>query len=499
MRGNEFITEFKQSKIMKKKLDNCFSRNNYTRFKKTFKIMKLSLILLVAGLYNISAIVVYPQSAKLDLSLQNVSLKEAFESIEKVSSYKFLYRSDLVNLNSLTSIEINGSTLETVLAKLFENTQITYNIFNDNLVVLTPLQKERISGKVTDASTGEPLPGVNISVEGTTIGVITDQAGAYSLELPSANVNLVFSFVGYYPQTIELSGQETLDVSLEQDIRQLDEVVIVGYGSQRRSSVTGAISPISAKEITQLAVSNVQSALQGHAAGVSVVNNGGPGTDPIVRIRGVGSFTYAAEPLYVIDGTPAISLSSFDTRDIESIEVLKDASSTAIYGSRAANGVILITTKKGKRDNKIHIGVDSYAGIQILPKKLDLLNTEQYIQYGTALLQNAGLGLPPRFSQLDQSIYEGATQTFRQTNTDWQDELFQSASINDNNVSFSTGGEKSIFYASVGYFNQKGIMVGTGFKRSSFRFNSEHDIGKRFKLGQTLAFSYGDKDNQYET
>lgn len=484
--------------MKKKQKTNCLSRDYYSCLRKTIKIMKLTLFLMVIGLYNISA-TVYPQSAKIDLSLQNVSLKEAFENIEKVTSYKFLYRSDLVNINAVTSIESNGGSLETVLAKLFENTQISYNILNDNLVVLTPLQKQKVTGTVTDANTGDLLPGVNITVEGTTIGTVTDQSGKYSLELPFENSTLVFSFVGYSTEKVVVTNQEVVDVNLVADIKQLDEIVIVGYGVQKRTSVTGAISPISAKELRQVAASNVQSALQGHAAGVSVINNGGPGTDPIVRIRGNGSITYAAEPLYVIDGTPANSLSSFDSRDIESVEVLKDASSTAIYGSRAANGVVLITTKKGKKGEKVKVSMDSYAGIQSMPKKLDLLNTSQYVEYATELLSNAGLGLPNRFAQLDQPIYEGASQTYRQTDTDWQDELFQTAFMNDNNVSFSTGGEKSTFYASAGYFNQRGIMVGTGYKRSSIRLNSEHDLSKVFKFGQTFALSYGDRDNQYET
>lgn len=481
---------------MKKKQEtNYLGWDSFNCLRKTIKIMKISTLLMFIGLCNISA-TVFPQSSKIDLSLQNVSLKEAFENIEKVSGYKFLYRSDLVNINSVTSIETNGSSLEKLLDKLFTNTEIRYNILNDNLVVLTPMQKPKVTGTVVDAISGEAIPGVNVSIEGTTIGTVTDESGKYSLELPSENSVLIFSFVGYTSQKIAYSGQENISINLSADVKSLDEIVVVGYGVQKRSSVTGAISPISGKELRKLTTSSVSSALQGQAAGVSVVNNGGPGTDPIVRIRGNGSITFAADPLYVIDGTPATSLASFDSRDIESVEVLKDASSTAIYGSRAANGVVLITTKKGKKGEKVRINVESSYGIQNMPKKLDLLNTEQYLQYGTEFLTNGGSALPARFSRMDEPIYEGASTTYRQTNTDWQDELFQTATISDNSVSFSSGGEKSTYYGSVGYYKQKGIMVGTGYERFSARFNSDHDISKVFKFGQTLAISNGDRDNE---
>lgn len=481
---------------MKKKQEtNYLGWDSFNCLRKTIKIMKISTLLMFIGLCNISA-TVFPQSSKIDLSLQNVSLKEAFENIEKVSGYKFLYRSDLVNINSVTSIETNGSSLEKLLDKLFTNTEIRYNILNDNLVVLTPMQKPKVTGTVVDAISGEAIPGVNVSIEGTTIGTVTDESGKYSLELPSENSVLIFSFVGYTSQKVVYSGQENISINLDADVKSLDEIVVVGYGVQKRSSVTGAISPISGKELRKITTSSVSSALQGQAAGVSVVNNGGPGTDPIVRIRGNGSITFAADPLYVIDGTPATSLSSFDSRDIESVEVLKDASSTAIYGSRAANGVVLITTKKGKKGEKVRINFESSYGVQSLPKKLDLLNTEQYLKYGTTLLTNGGSDLPTRFGAMDEPIYQGASTTYRQTNTDWQDELYQTATISDNSVSFSSGGEKSTYYGSLGYYKQKGIMVGTGYERFSARFNSDHDLSKVFKFGQTLAVSNGERGNE---
>ena len=243
------------------------------------------------------------------------------------------------------------------------------------------------------------------------------------------------------------------------DVKSISEVVVVGYGTQKRASVTGAISSVSAQEVTQLPVPSVEQAIQGRVPGVTVVSNGSPGETPIVRIRGIGSINYAANPLYVIDGFPTSDLNNFDTRDIESVDVLKDASSAAIYGSRAANGVIIVTTKKGTGDGKLHVSYDGYVGTQSAWRQLDLLNRDEYIQYGTALRTNAGQPVPTRFGNLNQPIYAGATQTYAQTDTDWQKAVFRAAPITQHSVQLSGGNEKSRFYSSVGYFNQQGIMM----------------------------------------
>jgi TonB-linked SusC/RagA family outer membrane protein len=435
------------------------------------------------------------------MDLKGKTVREVFQILEQKSNFRFFYNDEFNDIDQVVNLEIKNENVEQILQKIFESSDITYRVLDNNLIVLTlksNLQQITIKGTVTDANTGDALPGVNVLVKGTTHGTTTDMDGKYSIEVGSGEI-VIFSYVGYLNQEVVISNQASLDIKLTPDVQKIEEIVVIGYGVQKRAYVTGAMSNVSSKEINQLAVSNVQSALQGKAAGVSVTNNGGPGTDPIVRVRGVGSITYGADPLYVVDGVPATSLSSFDMRDIESLEVLKDASATAVYGSRAANGVILITTKKGKKDNKMHIAIDSYLGVQNIAKKLDLLNTTQYLQYATAYQTNAGKDLPTRLATgMDSPIYDGATQTYRQTNTDWQEELFQPGMINDNNISFSTGNERSIFYASAGYFKQEGIMVGTGYKRYSFRFNSEHEISKRIKIGQTLAVSYGGRDNQYE-
>lgn len=356
-----------------------------------------------------------------------------------------------------------------------------------------------INGKVTDENNA-PLPGVNVLVKGTTNGTTTDASGGFNLNVPDQNAVLVFSYIGYTSEEVAVGSQATINVQLLPDIQSLSEVVVVGYGTQKRTSVTGAIASVSSKEISALPVVNVSQALQGRAPGVTVVNNGSPGAAPIIRIRGIGTVNNA-DPLYVIDGFPTGDLNSFDTKDIESVEVLKDASAAAIYGSRGANGVILITTKRGT-DKKFSVNIDSYAGVEQAWRTLDLLNRDQYVAYARDLEGNAAVAegkdpnsrIPERIKTgLNQPVYPGATQTFGQTDTDWQDEMFRNAVIQQHRIALMGGNNVSRFYASGGYFNQEGIMRGTGYERGSFRINSDHNISKRFTFGQTLYLGYDDQ------
>ncbi|WP_245189390.1 SusC/RagA family TonB-linked outer membrane protein [Lunatimonas salinarum] len=346
-------------------------------------------------------------------------------------------------------------------------------------------QPIRVSGTVTSEDGRETLPGVNILVKGTTIGTATDIDGRYSLEVPSSDAVLVFSFIGFEVQEVRVGNRTTVDVVLGQELSALSEVVVVGYGTQERAKVTGAISSISSEDIRALPVPNLASALQGRAAGVSVTNSGAPGTNPLVRVRGIGTVGNN-DPLYVIDGVPAGGLNQINPADIESIEVLKDASAAAIYGSRAANGVILVTTKKGKIGTP-KVSVDSYYGTQTAWKQLDLLNRDQYISFGRDLLANGGQPAPQRFDDLGD---------FANVDTDWQGEMFRTAPIQDHNVAVSGGTESVLYNVSFGYFKQEGIMRGTGFERVSFRTNTDFKINNRIKIGQTLTFAYSDRANE---
>jgi TonB-linked SusC/RagA family outer membrane protein len=355
-------------------------------------------------------------------------------------------------------------------------------------------QQRTITGTVTD-DTNKPLSGVSVIVKGTNRGTTTNEAGMYSISAETGET-LDFSTVGYTLNSVKVGQGSSVSIQLVSAVVNVDEVVVVGYGTQKRSSLTGAVSSVSPKRLNELPVPGIDQALQGRVSGLSITNNGSPGMAPIIQIRGVSSITNATEPLYVIDGFPTGNLSSFDARDVESLEVLKDASAAAIYGSRGSNGVIIITTKKGKKDSRPSVSLDSYVGIQSPAKKIDLLNTQQYLQYAQALLGTTAFNSIPRFqpANFNQPIYAGATQTFAQTNTDWQDEYFiKNALITQHNISLSGGNGGSRFYTSAGYFKQDGIAQGLGYQRGNYRINSEHAIGKRFTFGENLYVAYADQ------
>lgn len=359
------------------------------------------------------------------------------------------------------------------------------------LLTLLPtvgLAQRVVTGLVADENNA-PMPGVTIVLKGSTKGTTTNAGGEFSLNVPGAQAVLDFSAIGYTTVSETVGNRSRLTVTMKPDVKSLNEVVVVGYGSQKRSTITGAISSVAGKEIANLPVVNVGQALQGRVAGVTVTNNGSPGAGPIIRIRGIASINAGSGPLYVIDGYPTGDLNSFDSNNIESIEVLKDAAASAIYGSRAAAGVILITTKKGA-SGKLRVNYDTYYGTQSATHTLDLLNRDQYIQYGTTLLTNAGAALPARFATLDTPIYDGATQTYRQTDTDWQGAILRPAGVQSHNLNVSGGNEVSRFYAGVSYLKQDGVLLGTTYNRKAAILNSEHKISKVFTFGQTLQAAY---------
>ncbi len=353
------------------------------------------------------------------------------------------------------------------------------------------MAQKNLTGKVT-GDDGSPLPGVNVRIKNSSAGVSSDVKGSYSIKVTPQDV-LLFSSVGYLSQEVKVGSRTEINISMVSGTSSLDEVVVVGYGTQRKASLTGAVASVSAKELLALPVPSIESALQGRVSGIQVTNNGSPGVAPVVRVRGIGSINYAANPLYVVDGYPVGSLNDFDMRDVESLDVLKDASSAAIYGSRAANGVILVTTKKGSKDNKLHVNVETYYAAQTAWKLLTPLNTNQYLQYGKALLANAGQAFPDRWANLNAETYPGSGVSFANTNTDFQDYLFRTGGMSHSSVSVSGGNDKSRFHASFGYFKQDGIYVGTNYERGNLRLNSEHKISKAITFGQTLTIATASK------
>jgi len=354
----------------------------------------------------------------------------------------------------------------------------------------TTAKAQTVKGTVTDES-GKPVPAASATVKGTSNGTITDENGVFTISASSQNT-LVISSVGFVNKEVKVGNETNLAVSLTATNQQLSEVIVVGYGTQKRTAVTGAISTVNSKTLNEIPVVSVQSALQGRVPGLSVVSNGSPGTDPIVTIRGISSISYASNPLYVVDGFPTANLSAIDTRDIETVDVLKDASAAAIYGSRATNGVIMITTKKGTRDGKLHVNLNSYYGVQNVTQRLDLLNPQQFDQYATAY---NGSKVQRRLDPWATTpIYDGASTTYGNNVTDWQDEYFRQGSMTQTNIGLSGGNDVSRFYASGSFFDQKGIAPSVGYRRYNFRINSDHRISKTFSFGENIYVAYGDQD-----
>ena len=343
-------------------------------------------------------------------------------------------------------------------------------------------QSKAITGQVTDLETAEPLPGVNIRIKGTSQGTVSNLNGKFSLDAAPGDV-LLFTFVGYLPEEITVENQTHLEVSLVSDLKTLSEVVVVGYGTQKKSEITGAVSSVSSEEITQTPVTRIEQGLQGRVAGVQVSNaSGQPGEQPTIRIRGIGT-TGNADPLYIVDGVQVGGIDYLNPNDVESIDVLKDAASAAIYGSRAANGVVLITTKSGKKGQPNQVRYDGYYGVQNPWKKMPLLNAREYAIIMNEAAVNGGSN--PFFTPEEVATFgEG---------TDWQEEVFsKNAPIIDHLISFSGAGENSTFSSSAGYFSQQGIIgeEKSEFERYSFRLNSTHQIASRLKVGNTLTYSH---------
>lgn len=365
--------------------------------------------------------------------------------------------------------------------------------------------QRRITGNVTDAGTSEAMPGVNVVLKGTTSGTITDVSGNYTLDVPSTESILMFSFIGYETQEVRVGTRTAVNVALRTEATGLEEVVVVGYGTMRKSDLTGAVVSVTGDELRNSITTNIDQALQGRVAGVQVTQNSGqPGGAASIRIRGANSITGSSEPLYVIDGIPfqgdGSSVSGFDwsggangqnrvnplstinPNDIENIEVLKDASATAIYGARAANGVVLITTKRGRKGTSL-ISLNSYLAYQQLPKKLDMMNLPQFADYRVQI--DRELGQTPNQRYLDPSILGPGT--------DWQDEIFQLAAMQSHQISISGGSDRSTYAITGGFFDQDGIIINSNFKRFTTRMNLDHQVNDWIKVGSSLTYANTDE------
>lgn len=467
-------------------------------------IMRIFLLFIAIGLSSAYANITYSQT-KLDIQVKEVPLETLFQEIQKKSEYIFFYNDDILKNSGNVSLNIKGATLMTILDDALKGKGMNYRIDDRQVVVyeMETLPKSiipsatkqdfTVTGIVQDQS-GQPLPGANILEKGTTNGTQTDFDGNFEITLSNADAILSVTYIGFSSKEIPLNGQNSLTITLEESAAALDEIVVVGYGTQKKSDLTGSVSSLKSEDLNPGANASVDQMMLGRAAGVQInQSSSAPGGGLSIRIRGASSLNASNEPLYVIDGFPIDNspnltsggaaevsenqspnnpLNSLNPADIESIEILKDASATAIYGSRGANGVVMITTKKGK-SGKMRVTYDVYSGIQTVAKTIDVLNTSQYINAINDLSQEQGNS--PVFSDADiSSIGNGNF---------WQDRVFRSAPITSHNISVGGGDEKTSVYASVNYFDQEGVVKNSGIKKYTGRINIDSKIGERAKIG----------------
>ncbi|MGQ8336138.1 TonB-dependent receptor [Sunxiuqinia sp. A32] len=473
--------------------------------------MKITLLVVLFSAVQIFANGVYSQTTRFTLTEENTTIEDVLKTIEDQSNYYFLYNGKLIDVTQKVNIKVENQDLENTLKELFKETDVAYKIYNRQIVLSSSVsnnqnqQEKEVSGKVTD-SEGQSLPGVTVLIKGTTKGTITDFEGNYKLQNVPADATIVFSFVGMKTQETLIDGRSSINIVMDEDAIGLEEVVAIGYGTIKKSDITGSVSSVKIDELQEGVTNSVDQMLIGKSAGVNVVQNSGePGGGISINIRGASSINAGNSPLYVIDGLPidnsrAVSngsinafgnnrsprspLASINPSDIESIEILKDASATAIYGSRGANGVILITTKSGKNEN-MKVTYQGYLGVQNRARKLDLLSAEDYKKVINEIIAAGG----ESEESLVGEIANGGK------GTDWQEELNNAnALVHDHQLAFSGGTKKTSYYISLNYMDQEGIMKNTDFSRYGARINLKSDLSDKFNIGFNATGTYT-KDN----
>lgn len=462
-------------------MKNNNSRNTLLRrdFLKGLLLMKLTITLLLLTSLQLSA-KVFSQN-RVTLTIESAALKTALQQIEQKSEYRFLYNDAMVNNAEKVSISADNSLVTEVLDKLFNGTNLKYHILNDNLVVITEKNKPAtdvdVTGKVTNTN-GEAIPAVTIRVKGTTAGAATDAEGSYRLSVPEDAV-LVFSSIGYEDIEVVVGGRTVIDVVLKTSAKLIDQVIVVGYGTQRKRDVTGSVASVKGNDIARQPVLTATQAIQGKVAGVQIISSGSPNSAPTVRIRGTGSIIGGVNPLYVVDGVITDDIRNINSADIVTLDVLKDASSAAIYGVRAANGVIIITTKKG-RGGKMQISYDANVGIREASHLIKMASASQYAAYINEASVNYGNGA----ILIDTALSN-------HNSTDWYGTILRKAFQQNHNISISGGSEKINYFLSAGYLTDEGIVINNRFQRLTLRSNNEYKISKKLKLNTLISYSRG--------
>ncbi|WPP49762.1 SusC/RagA family TonB-linked outer membrane protein [Catalinimonas niigatensis] len=442
---------------------------------------------------------------KVDLQLHEVRLETAFQLIEQQTGLRFFYDRNRIDLDALVSSEKKMQSLAELLIDISRQTQLKFKRVNQDINVgkmdRRTEEKERfvvvaitVSGQVKDPD-GEALPGVNVLVKGSSTGTVTDIDGMYTLSVPNENDVLVFSSIGYATQEVPVNGRSVIDISMQEDIQSLSEIVVVGYGEQKKVNLTGSVATVEGERLTRRPVTNTTSMLQGQVPGLRIVQNSGePGNEGLnVRIRGQGTFSGAgSNPLVLIDGVEG-NLADLDPNNIENVSVLKDAASASIYGSRAANGVILVTTKKGK-EGRFNVEYNGNYAVHTPTKLFDLItNSAEYMEFWNEAKLNNGIsdGLYPQ-EEID--LYRNATDRTLYPNADWLDIVFNPAPTQTHHLSFNGGKEGTTYNLALGIVDQQGVMKGFDYKRYNARLNIASEVNDNVKFGANLALKKGDRN-----
>lgn len=481
--------------------------NTKTKLGRAMKLTSIALFVFSTGV----CASVHSQNMRVNIHLNNAKTQTVLEEIEKQTDYLFIYNTKEVDLNREVSVSAQDETVSKVLSAIFDGTNISYAMEGSNIMLMekpstesAPQQDTRqITGTVVDAA-GVPVIGANVMVKGTTNGTITDIDGKFMLEVAKDAI-LQVSYIGYTNQEIPVGNQSILKIALKEDTQALDEVVVVGYGTMKKSDLTGSISNVKSEKLLNRPVTNITQSLQGKIAGVEVFqNSGAPGGHVRMRIRGDNSIKSSNDPLYVVDGIIGVTSDLLNPNDIESIEVLKDASATAIYGARGANGVILVTTKRGVKGKPI-VSYEGYVEVGTPAKKIDVLNSEEFMQVYNSLYINAekydpkgyaegkynNMNLPKNFPNLFDSegkpLYD----------TDWQDEAYRTSVSHNHQVSVRGGTDNTTYGLFLAYKNDNGIMLNSSLKRYSGRITLDTKVRKWLSIGGTLSINQVDENRVF--
>lgn len=459
----------------------CFKN---PRFKQIFRIMRISTFLLMVCVFCSYAGNAHSQNAKVSIHMNNVKLDKILNEIENQTDYLFIYNNQ-VDINKITSVKVKNEAVAQVLDRILSGTGINYELEGTHIILTTEAikdlhaqqQAKTVTGTVTDVS-GEPIIGANIRIKGTTTGTITDIDGNFSIKAEPQSV-IEVSYIGYLTQETVINNQKSIRFLLKEDTKTLDEVVVIGYGVQKKADLTGSVANINTEKLNTQSNANIGQALQGKIAGVDIVSQGGaPGSGTRIMVRGIGTLNNAS-PLYIVDGMYMNSIDHINPNDIASIDVLKDASSAAIYGSRAANGVIIVTTKEGSNtEGKPIIDLSVNLGISTASKFLDMLDAKGWAEVTTIARQ--AIGKP---------ALDMATDLANKPDNDWQDIMFRPALMQNYNLAVKGGGKYSTYYTGLGYFNQDGIVKGTNYQRYNIQSKNDYKRGI-FSAGTNLIISF---------